>query len=231
MQLAIFDLDNTLLAGDSDYEWGQFIVDKGLRDRDEYTRQNKDFYAQYEAGTLDIFEFLEFSLGPLAEVEPARLTRWHEEFMNTRIKPLILDAGRSLIESHRSKGHELMIITATNAFVTRPIAEELGIEALIACEPEQIDGRYTGRLSGIPSFQSGKIERLEQWLAERNQQPKESWFYSDSINDLPLLERVDHPVAVDPDARLRVEAEVRGWPIRTLREPSADKAADPSRNP
>lgn len=220
MNLALFDLDNTLLAGDSDYEWGQFLIDRGVVERDFYESHNRDFYEQYKAGSLDIHEFLAFALEPLARHTPEELARWHGEFMAERILPLIGPRARELVARHAAQGDLLAIVTATNAFVTAPIARELGVPNLIATEPEAIDGRYTGRPSGTPCFQAGKVVRLEEWLTARGATLAsfaDSWFYSDSANDLPLLERVTRPVAVDPDARLAAVAARRGWPVISLR--------------
>ena len=220
VQLACFDLDNTLLATDSDHEWGQFLIDLGLRDRERHAAANDRFYADYQAGTLDIDAFLAYQLAPLAEHEPAQLERWHARFMRERILPRITRGARKLVQQHREAGHTLVIITATNAFVTAPIAAEFGIEHLIATEPERVDGRYTGRYAGTPSFREGKVTRLEAWLAERSASLAgvcESWFYSDSRNDLPLLERVTHPVAVNPDPALEAVAHERRWPVISLR--------------
>jgi HAD superfamily hydrolase (TIGR01490 family) len=220
MNLALFDLDNTLLAGDSDYEWGRFLIDRGVVDRDFYESRNRDFYEQYKAGSLDIHEFLAFALEPLARHTPAELARWHGEFMAERILPLIGRPARDLVARHAAQGDLLAIVTATNAFVTAPIARELGVPHLVATEPEEVDGRYTGRPRGTPCFQAGKVVRLEEWLAARGASLAsfaESWFYSDSANDLPLLERVTRPVAVDPDARLAAVAARRGWPVVSLR--------------
>jgi len=220
VNLALFDLDNTLLSGDSDYEWGQFLIDQGVVDRDFYESRNRDFYEQYKAGTLDIHEFLHFALEPLARHTPEELARWHEAFMAERILPLIGQPARDLVARHAGQGDLLVIVTATNAFVTAPIAREFGVPHLIATEPEQVDGRYTGRPRGTPCFQAGKIVRLDEWLAARGQSLSsfaDTWFYSDSRNDLPLLERVSRPVAVDPDARLAEVARARGWPVLSLR--------------
>jgi HAD superfamily hydrolase (TIGR01490 family) len=217
MALAIFDLDNTLLNGDSDYLWGVFLAQQGLLDGAHYARENERFYQEYEAGRLDIFEFLRFSLRPLAQQPPERLHDLRERFLRERIDPIILPAGRALIERHRQAGDTLLIVTATNAFVTAPIAERLGVPNLIATEPEMVDGRYTGNVSGIPSFQEGKVKRLELWLREHGQDLADSVFYSDSHNDLALLQRVDRPVAVNPDPRLADYARTRGWPVIDLR--------------
>lgn len=218
MELAIFDLDNTLLKGDSDYLWGRFLVQRGIVDGEVYERENKRFYEDYKAGTLDILEFLRFALQPLAENELETLLALRREFIQTEIKPIVLPKARALINQHREQGRVLLIITATNRFVTEPIAELLGIEHLIATDPEFSHGRYTGAVSGPPSFREGKVERLNTWLQQNGYNLASSWFYSDSHNDLPLLERVTHPIAVDADDTLRQHAEFRGWPIITLRD-------------
>ncbi len=218
MALAIFDLDNTLLDGDSDYLWGIFLAETGVVDGDIYRRENARFFREYTEGTLDIHEFLRFSLRPLSEHPLAELEAWRERFLAQRIEPLIPPRGRELIERHRRAGDTLMIITATNAFVTTPIAERLGIPHLIATEPERRDGRFTGEVTGLPSFQEGKVERLKNWLEERGESLAGSTFYSDSRNDIPLLEQVENPVAVDPDAGLARHAREQGWPIISLRE-------------
>jgi len=221
MRLALFDLDNTLLAGDSDYEWGQFLVDRGVLERERYEAQNRAYYEQYVAGTLDIHEFLGFALRPLAEHEPADLERWHAEFMATRIRPMIGAPARALVRQHLAAADLCAIITATNSFVTRPIAREFGVEHLIATEPEKIDGRFTGKVDGIPCFREGKVKRLEAWLAGRGERLAgfaESTLYSDSHNDLALLERVTRPVVVDPDEQLAAEARRRGWAVLSLHQ-------------
>ena len=217
MALALFDLDNTLLAGDSDYLWGMFLVGLGVVDREHYERENERFYREYREGRLDIQEFLHFSLRILSEHPLPQLAAWRQEFLTRCIDPIILPAGRALIDRHRERGDTLLIITATNAFVTAPIAARLGVPHLLASEPELHEGRYTGRLSGVPCFQAGKVTRLEAWLQAQGETLRDSTFYSDSHNDLPLLERVDHPVAVDPDATLRDHATARGWPVISLR--------------
>lgn len=218
MTLAIFDLDNTLLAGDSDHAWGQFLIDEGLVDADEVKAINDGFYADYQAGKLDIQRYLCFALDFLAHKDPAELDTLHAHFMERCIEPLITDKALSLVDKHRQQGDTLLIITATNRFVTGPIAERLGIDNLIASEAERVDGRYTGKPAGVPSFQEGKITRLNAWLADHHETMDGAWFYSDSHNDLPLLNRVDHPVAVDPDDTLRAMAEQNAWPIISLRE-------------
>src|SRR3954464_15779403 len=198
MRLALFDLDNTLLAGDSDYEWGQFLVDRGVLERETYEAQNRLYYEQYVAGTLDIHEFLGFALRPLAEHAPADLERWHAEFMASRVRAMIGEPARALVGKHQAAGDLCAIITATNSFVTTPIAREFGIEHLIATEPESRSGRFTGRVRGTPCFREGKLRRLDEWLEALGRGWSEfvaTACYSDSHNDLPLLNRVSRPVA------------------------------------
>ena len=218
MTLAIFDLDNTLLNGDSDYLWGQFLAQQGHVDRDFYEKENQRFYDEYTAGTLDIFEFLEFSLAPLAKIEMNELTQLHNQFMQEFIRPAITDKSRALIQQHADKRDTLLIITATNLFITAPIAKELGIQNIIATEPEIINNRYSGKVSGTPCFREGKVERLTDWLKQTGGNLADSCFYSDSHNDLPLLEMVKRPIAVDPDDTLRSHAEMKGWDIISLRD-------------
>ncbi len=217
MPLALFDLDNTLLAGDSDYLWGCFLVEKGLVDKQLYEEANLRFYREYSQGTLDIHEFLNFALQPLANNDATVLRSYHQEFMEQHIQPIMTQRGRDLINEHRSRGDHPVIITATNSFVTGPIAHAFGVSDLIATEAEMIDGQYTGKVAGTPCFQHGKIERLHAWLGRTRMDFDDSWFYSDSHNDLPLLEAVDHPVAVDPDGQLRAIAAKRGWVITSFR--------------
>ena len=218
MTLAIFDLDNTLLNGDSDYLWGQFLAQQGHVDRDFYEKENQRFYDEYTAGTLDIFEFLEFSLAPLAKIEMNELTQLHNQFMQEFIRPAITNKSRALIQQHTDKRDTLLIITATNLFITAPIAKELGIQNIIATEPEIINNRYSGKVSGTPCFREGKVERLTDWLKQTGDNLADSCFYSDSHNDLPLLEMVKRPIAVDPDDTLRSHAEMKGWDIISLRD-------------
>jgi len=217
LALAIFDLDNTLLAGDSDYLWGAFLTERGILDGEEYERENERFYREYEEGSLDIYEFLRFSFRPLRDHRLEDLERWRRDFLLEKIEPIILPAARALVERHRQADDELLIITATNEFVTAPIAEHLRIPNLIATIPAQSKGRYTGEVAGIPSFQEGKVKRLLDWLRGARSGLAGSTFYSDSHNDIPLLERVDHPVAVDPDEHLRRHAREMGWPVISLR--------------
>lgn len=217
MALAIFDLDNTLLNGDSDYLWGQFLAKQGLVDGDSYEKENQRFYDEYVKGTLDIYEFLEFSLQPLSQIEMSQLSQLHEKFMVQSIRPLITAKSRALIAQHQTAGDLALIITATNLFITAPIAQELGIENILATEPEIVNNRYTGKVAGIPCFREGKVERLKHWLQQTGHNLAGSYFYSDSHNDLPLLEMVTHPVAVDPDETLHTHAEMKGWDIISLK--------------
>lgn len=217
MALALFDLDNTLLADDSDYLWGCFLVDKGLVDKSTYDEANKRFYDDYKKGTLDIYEFLAFSLKPLTRYTRDKLGELHKEFMETLIRPVMTEKGIRQIQHHRDKGDVTVIITATNSFVTRPIASAFQVDDLIATEPEMVDGKYTGKVAGTPCFQQGKVTRLNQWLAETSHDLKDSTFYSDSHNDLSLLERVSYPIAVDPDDQLKATALERNWEIRSFR--------------
>ncbi len=217
MNLALFDLDNTLLSGDSDFEWAQFLIERGVLDREVYEARNQVFYDQYKQGTLDIHEFLDFQLRPLARHPRNVLEEWHRKFMQEKILPIVRPRARELIARHRADLS--VIITATNSFVTAPIAREFGIEHLIATEPAHVNGEFTGEVSGIPCFRDGKLTRLAQWLAARNQSLEdfsESWFYSDSLNDLPLLCSVTNAVAVDPDDTLREYAGRQGWPVMSL---------------
>jgi HAD superfamily hydrolase (TIGR01490 family) len=217
VSLAIFDLDNTLIAGDSDYLWGQFLGESGIVDPASYEAANAQFYEDYKAGCLDIVRFLEFALAPLAANDPADLYRWRQAFVESKIRPILLPKAQALVDQHRRAGDLPLIITATNRFVTEPIAQFYGIEHLIATAPEFSAGRYTGRFVGTPCFREGKVARLDEWLDEQGQNLANSWFYSDSHNDLPLLSKVAHPVAVDPDDALKAHADARGWPVISLR--------------
>ena len=217
MSLALFDLDNTLLDGDSDYLWGRFLIEQGIVDGERYERENQRFYDEYRNGTLDIHRFLAFMLQPLTEHPLEQLLAWRERFLAEKIEPIVLPKALALLERHRADGDTLLIITATNRFITAPIAERLGVSNLLATEVEFVDGRYTGRPLGIPCFQQGKVKRLHAWLAETGHDLADSWFYSDSHNDLPLMQKVKTPIAVDPDDKLRAHAEQMGWKIITLR--------------
>ncbi len=220
MKLALFDLDNTLLNGDSDFEWSQFLIRIGVLDAELFAAQNLKFYEQYKAGTLDIHAFLDFQLKPLSRHPRRTLDTWHQQFMAESIMPMVTQASRELVAKHQAAKDVCIIITATNSFVTAPIAKEFGIENLIATEPEQKNGEFTGAVAGVPSFKAGKITRLNQWLGERGwtlDRFTDSTFYSDSHNDLPLMKIVQHPVAANPDDTLRMYAEQHGWPIVNLR--------------
>lgn len=217
MKLAIFDLDNTLIAGDSDHLWGQFLCEQGLIDGESHGAEQERYYADYKAGKLDIHEFLAFQLAPLADVDMDLLHERRRRFVEEKIRPIVLEKALNLVNEHRRKGHILLIITATNRFITEPIAGLFDVNDLIASEAEVANGVYTGKAKGIPSYAAGKVERLKIWLDEHGYNPDESWFYSDSHNDIPLLRIVTHPVAVDPDDMLREEAERQGWPIISLR--------------
>ncbi|OQK18481.1 phosphoserine phosphatase [Methyloprofundus sedimenti] len=218
MSLAIFDLDNTLLANDSDYLWGQFLVDQKIVDASYYAQENERFYQEYKQGQLDIMEFLNFSLKPLADNTLENLYQWRSQFITEVIQPILLEPARELISKHQQMGDTLLVITATNQFVTEPIVNLYGIKHLLATIPELIADRYTGKVSGTPCFQEGKVARLQQWLQDTGYNLEGSWFYSDSHNDLPLLKLVDHPVAVNPDDVLKQYAEQTNWPIISLRE-------------
>lgn len=221
MHLALFDLDHTLLPLDSDYEWGRFLGRVGAVDADAYQRENDRFYREYVAGTMDIGEFLAFCLAPLAAHAADRLDDWQRRYMDEVIRPALRPAALELVQTHRERGDLCAIVTATNEFVTAPIALAFGIEHLIATGVERVDGRYTGRPRGTPSFREGKILRTREWLEAMGRDLAdfgESWFYSDSSNDVPLLELVTNPVATNPDERLAALAGTRGWQVLRLFE-------------
>lgn len=217
MALALFDLDNTLLAGDSDYLWGEFLTEQGIVDHDVYEKENQRFYDDYKRGTLNIHEFQAFSQQPLVDNDTDKMLSLREQFVEQKIRPIMSPASFDLINKHRNQGDTLVVITATNSFVTRPIVAAFGIENLLATEPEVINGKYTGKIAGIPCFQGGKVDRLHQWMQEHQLDMQGSWFYSDSHNDLPLLKEVDHPVAVDADEQLLEYATAQDWTIMSLR--------------
>lgn len=220
MNLTLFDLDNTLLNGDSDFEWSQFLIRIGVLDRELFEAKNLDFYEHYKAGTLDIQEFLDFQLKPLSRHARKTLDEWHRRFMREQALGMISEAARDLVNRHRKAGDVCAIITATNSFVTAPIAREFGVEHLIATEPEQKNGEFTGRVAGVPSFREGKITRLEEWMELQGwdwSSFAETTFYSDSLNDLPLLAKVKHPIAVNPDETLLKHANLHGWKVMSLR--------------
>ena len=222
MNLALFDLDNTLLAGDSDFEWAQFLISRGVVDREIQEARNIEFYEHYKAGTLDIGAFLAFQLAPLARHGRAELDAWHAEYMARHIRPIITEPARALVRRHLEAGDLCAIVTATNSFVTGPIAREFGIPHLIGTIPavDVASGAFSGAPTGVPSFQAGKITRVEAWLESHGLwwgSFADSYFYSDSHNDLPLLQKVSRPVVVDPDDRLRAHAGEQGWPSLSLR--------------
>jgi HAD superfamily hydrolase (TIGR01490 family) len=220
VNLALFDLDNTLLNGDSDFEWSQFLIRIGVLDRELFEAKNLDFYEHYKAGTLDIQEFLDFQLKPLSRHARKTLDEWRQRFMSEQALGMISKAARDLVNCHRAAGDVCAIITATNSFVTAPIAREFGVEHLIATEPEHNHGEFTGRVAGVPCFREGKITRLESWMEQQGWKWSSfagTTFYSDSLNDLPLLAKVKNPVAVNPDDTLRKHSEQRGWKVISLR--------------
>ena len=219
-RLSLFDLDNTLIAGDSDYGWAQFLIEAGVLDADLYERRNAGFFADYKAGTLDIHAFLDFQLRPLAEHEPSQLLAWRARFVAEKIVPILLPKARAVVGQRLAAGDLVAVVTATNSFIARPIAELYGISHLVATEPETIGGRFTGRTTGESCFREGKLHRVGDWLAAMDRSLSdfaESWFYSDSHNDLALLSAVTHPVAIDPDPVLQEHAGARGWPVLTWR--------------
>jgi HAD superfamily hydrolase (TIGR01490 family) len=218
MALAIFDLDNTLIAGDSDHSWGEFLIAEKRVDAQQFKHKNDQFYADYAAGNLDIFAYLEFSLHPLTKIPMTELHKLHTKFMQQVIAPMQLPKAKTLLNKHRAAGDRLLIITATNRFVIEPICQSLGVTEFLAAEPEIANGRYTGRIVGTPTYQQGKVTRLREWLQEQSETLAGSWFYSDSVNDLPLLLEVDNPVAVDPCEGLLEQAKANQWPIISLRD-------------
>jgi len=217
MSLTIFDLDNTLISDDSDHLWGQFLVEQKLVDSEEYARANTQFYNDYCEGKLDIKEYLHFALSFLAEHPLEKLHQWRQQFIDEKIRPLVLPAAQQLVDKHRDKGDQLIVITATNRFVTEPIVELFGIPNMLATEPELINGRYTGNYIEEPCYQQGKVTRLNKWLSLNNMDLTGSSFYSDSHNDIPLLEKVSHAIAVDPDPQLKRHANEQHWPVISLR--------------
>lgn len=220
MNLAIFDLDNTILAGDSDYNWSRFLIQEGYLDGAIHAEKNEKFYADYKAGTLDIYAFVEFQFKPLARNPRTVLNQLLKKYVEEVIKPMITEKARALVKRHQDEGDLIIVITATNSFITKPIAELFGIENLIGTDPEEKEGEFTGKVSGLPSFKEGKVTRLEAWLKGKNLSLasfEKSYFYSDSHNDLPLMQKVTHPVAVDSDDVLSEYAKSKGWPQISLR--------------
>ena len=223
MRLEIFDLDNTLIAGDSDHAWGEFMVAEGMVDATVYKEANDQFYADYERGELDLEAYLNFSLEPLTRYSLEELNQLHRKFLREVIEPMMLPQAQWLLNQHRDQGDYLLIITSTNGFITKPIAKALQVDDILATDAEIVEGRYTGKMTGIPCFQDGKITRLHQWLETASEKGfggdlSDCYFYSDSINDLPLLKVADNPIAVDPDDALRAHAEEAGWKIVSLRD-------------
>ena len=217
MALALFDLDETLLEGDSDYLWGQHLVEQGVVDGDYYERTNREFYEQYKSGTLDIYEFSRFAFKPLSEHPMENLKQWRAQFVEEKIKPIMTSKGIDALEEHRKAGNQLVIITSTNRFITEPIAELYNVHQLIATEPEMIDGKYTGELN-VPCFAQHKIDRLNEWLQIGGLNLDNSYGYSDSHNDIPLLDAVTYPFAVDPDESLQAHAEKNNWQVISFRD-------------
>ena len=220
MNLALFDLDNTILAGDSDYNWSRFLIQEGYLDGAIHAEKNEKFYADYKAGTLDIYAFVEFQFKPLARNPRTVLNQLLKKYVEEVIKPMITEKARALVKRHQDEGDLIIVITATNSFITKPIAELFGIENLIGTDPEEKEGEFTGKVSGLPSFKEGKVTRLESWLKGKNLSLasfENSYFYSDSHNDLPLMQKVTHPVAVDSDDVLSEYAKSKGWPQISLR--------------
>ena len=220
MNLALFDLDNTILAGDSDYNWSRFLIQEGYLDGAIHAEKNEKFYADYKAGTLDIYAFVEFQFKPLARNPRTVLNQLLKKYVEEVIKPMITEKARALVKRHQDEGDLIIVITATNSFITKPIAELFGIKNLIGTDPEEKEGEFTGKVSGLPSFKEGKVTRLEAWLKGKNislASFENSYFYSDSHNDLPLMQKVTHPVAVDSDDVLSEYAKSKGWPQISLR--------------
>ncbi len=218
--LALFDLDNTLLAGDSDYNWSLFLISEGLLDAKTHHDRNEQFYADYKAGQLNIVEFLKFQLKPLSEHPKAFLDELHKKYMQNVIRPMMTEKAQALVNKHKAAGDLCVVITATNSFVTKPIATAYGIEHLIGSDPEMVNGQYTGGVTGVPTYKEGKVIRLNQWLAARGKKLQDyetSYFYSDSLNDLALLQIVTNPVAVDADETLTKVAQEKAWPQISLR--------------
>lgn len=213
MALALFDLDNTLLNGDSDHGWGMYLAQIGVVDAEQQKIKQDAFYQQYLNGSLDIIEFCEYQFEVLRNNSLTQLNEWHAGFMQTIIEPMISTGKASLLEKHQDAGDDVLIITATNDFVTAPIAKRLGVETLLATQAEFVGGAYTGKVAGTPCYQDGKVIRLKEWLEKSNKPFENSYFYSDSANDLPLLELVDTPIAVTPDDRLRAHAKKFHWQI------------------
>lgn len=211
MTLALFDLDNTLLDGDSDHLWHEYLIARGVLSGSLHGERLNEFDRQYHAGELDAQAYLEFTLGLLERIPAIELRALRDDFMTQVIKPRIPNAARSLLAKHRAAGHTLIVITLTQRFISEPIAAEFGVDDLVATVPEMIDGRLTGRITGEPCYQRGKIRHLQAWMEANRATLENSYFYSDSLNDLPLLEAVTSPVVVGPDKALAKVAAERGW--------------------
>ncbi|ABL02009.1 HAD-superfamily subfamily IB hydrolase, TIGR01490 [Candidatus Ruthia magnifica str. Cm (Calyptogena magnifica)] len=211
MALAIFDLDKTLIKGDSDFLWGEFLSEIGAVDAGTYQSKNQYFIDQYVLGKLDINEYLEFCLMPLSQHSIQILNQWHQQFMSQKIEQILLPKAQVVVDAHKTKGDIVIVITATNRFVAEPIVARYGIEHLLATNPEIKEGQYTGKIEGEPCFQSGKINHLNKWLKETGENIKGASFYSDSHNDLPMLELVDYPIVVHGDDKLNTFAIERDW--------------------
>lgn len=209
--LVLFDLDHTLLDGDSDFSWGDFLCEIGAVDADVYRTQNQKFFDQYQSGELDIMEYLKFALEPLAQNNINTLLQWRQQFLNEKIKPMIIDEAAELVNTHINKGDITAIITSTNAFITEPIGHLFGIKTVIATQPQLINGRFSGNVEGTPCFRDGKVQCLQKWLNTTKPNYQQSWFYSDSFNDMPLLSWVDNPVVVNGDTQLCEHALNKGW--------------------
>ncbi|HIB27685.1 MAG TPA: HAD family hydrolase [Candidatus Thioglobus sp.] len=212
MALAIFDLDKTLIGGDSDFLWGEFLSEIGAVDADTYQIKNQYFFDQYALGKLNINEYLEFCLEPLSLNSRTTLNEWHQRFMQAKIEQILLPKAQAIIDKHKAQGDTILVITATNSFVTGPIVKRYGIDNLLATNPEVKNGKFTGKVEGEPCFQKGKIAHLDRWLEQTGEDMTGSYFYSDSHNDLPMLELVDNPVVVHGDETLQKVAKERGWP-------------------
>jgi len=218
--IALFDLDRTLLTIDADEVWVEFLIEQGALERERFEPAMRDVSERYQRGEIGIYEFCEFYLSTLAPHEPARLAAWRARYLAQRIFPAISATARALVAKHRDDGHLVVLTTAASRFLAAPIAAELGIENLISTEPEMKEGRYTGKVDGMPNMREGKTSRLDAWLAARGASLgsfRESWFYSDSRNDVPLLSRVTNPVAANPDPFLASLAAEKGWPIVQIR--------------
>ncbi|MBF0620345.1 MAG: HAD family hydrolase [Magnetococcales bacterium] len=217
MTLALFDLDNTLLEGDSDYLWGRFLIEHGIVDEASHEAQNQRFFDDYKKGCLDIHAYIAFVAGILSQYDMETLTAWRTQFVAEKIKPIMRPAATALVDKHTQQGHTCIIITATNSFVTAPIAQAFGVKHLLGTDIAMDGTRFSTTIDGTPCFHEGKVTRINAWIEEKQASLTGAWFYSDSHNDLPLMKRVSNPVAVDPDEILLQEAKDREWPVITLK--------------